>query len=527
MTGWRIADARASLALGAASTSACSHPARAIVADAPPDTPTDAPIDAPIDARAPSSVTITATVNSTRFVTREHMLAAAEMQISGEPLATEMGRDLGAYSRDQLPPNLYNDPQRQTSWIDLPGFSAAVESYEYSKQPMNFLAFESGAGTSLAYAPLVNPSSAAGSAANANLAAYVQHFAAGANTLGRFVFAAGTFPAGDGSDNPLGWPGIWPTAHVFASFDPASDPTSQLVLGCSITSDDDPLGSGSTLVCPDYECDASSLHLRDRASQIDHTITPGADGFSAWKYGLWVLNYLQIMHDAVENPVATVPPDQLSGVGSAGNLITGIGTDGSPTLPSTYLGSSDIEGFQAQLLILEIDARADDWLFHLTTRDGVSLTGFTSLSAALAYDEVSPLQWFPGAVTVAESDDGTGVPVPAYSLASADSSALDLIGTVMGYSEFFALTDASNPDVGGSQPAMAYFDGDPFPASDQTADGQATLFDRSLAMTRVAMIDLDRLHTDPATQLLVDDVHMTGAPPCAAPRSRPPPPRTR
>ena len=50
------------------------------------------------------------TVDSTRFVVREHMLAAGEMQISGEPLAEAMGRDLGGYSRDVLPPDLYTDP---------------------------------------------------------------------------------------------------------------------------------------------------------------------------------------------------------------------------------------------------------------------------------------------------------------------------------------------------------------------------------------------------------------------------------
>ena len=276
--------------------------------------------DAGVDGTgSPGTATITATVNRTRFVTREHMLAAGEMQISGEPLAEQMGRDLTAYSRDRLPTDLYHSIPLNTTWIDLPGFSTGVESYEYSKQPMNELAFESGAGTSLVYAPLVDFDAATGTAARAHLAALVQHFAAGAHTLGRFVFAAGTYPvgnasgnanptgAGDPTANELGWPGIWPTTHVFASFDPAIDPTGDVALQCAITSDDDPDGMiGSTLVSGDYECDASTLHLRSRATQIDATITPGADGFSAWKYGLWVLNYLQIMHDVNEAPVATV-----------------------------------------------------------------------------------------------------------------------------------------------------------------------------------------------------------------------------
>ncbi|HEY1814010.1 MAG TPA: hypothetical protein VGG74_16780 [Kofleriaceae bacterium] len=491
---------------------------------------------------AGSGVEITAVVDSKQFVVREHMLAAGEMQISGEPLAQTMGRDLTGYSRDLLPPNLYNDPVLGVAWIDLAGFSTGVESYEYSKQPMNFLAFESGAGTALVHAPLV--------AGISNLVDMMQHFAEGADTLDKWVFPAGTWPsmnpygdtnptgAGSGAANPLGWPGMWPTVHLFDSFDPTINPTSDIVLRCSISSDDTPqsAGSGSPAreLCADYECDASTLHLANRTMQIarsgsagprsapegergaviDGHITPGADGFATWKYGLWTLNYLQIMHDSTEAAVASVPAADLSGVGSAGNTIIGDDSTGTPTAPGTFLGSSDIEGFQAQMFILEVEARADDWLTSLTTGDGATLSGFTSIGAAESYGYASPLRWFPGSIAVAETDDpSTGFPIPAYSLASADSHALDLIGLAMGYSEFFALTDQANPDVGGSQPALAYFDGDPFPADNQLPDGEATLHDRALAMIRVAIVNLDRLHVDPASNIIVDDVTFSGTTP--------------
>jgi len=421
-------------------------------------------------------VAITAEVTSTRFVTREHMLAAAEMQISGEPFAEAMGRDLKSYSRVHLPTDL--SFATTPAAVDLAGFSTAIESYEYSKQPMNELAFESGAGTALAVTP-----------------ATIQHFAAGANTLGRFVFPPGTFPtnnpsgtvnpvgAGVGAENPLGWPGLWPTNHVFASFDPTIAPTSTALLECGITSDDDP-GKAGALGCADYECDATTLHLPDRAAQADFTITPGADGFSGWKYGLWTINYLQVMHDANEAPV----------------------------MENGFLGSSDIEGFQAQLFVAMLDARADDWLLRLSTADGTTLDGFGSLAAAVAYDYATPLRWFPGAIAVTETPAGT-FPSPSYTLASPDSHLLDAAGLVLAYSEAFALTDARNPDVGGAQPALAVFDGDPFPADDGAADGEATLHDRALAMLRVAIIDLDRIHADPATGVLVDDVQLAAASP--------------
>ncbi len=452
--------------------------------------------DAATGSNAADEVAVTAVVNSTRFVVREHMLAAGEMQISGEPFAEAMGRDLGGYSRDLLPTDLYTDPSLGFAWIDLAGFSTAVESYEYSKQPMNFLGFESGAGTSLSH-----------SARGANLAVSVQHFAAGSSALGKWVFPAGTYPlhnpvgntnptgTGKPENNPLGWPGIWPTVHLFQSFDPKIAPTAAVAQLCSISSDDSPAGLGTRELCGDYECDASALHLVDRSAQVDATIAPGSDGFATWKYGLWVLNYLQVMHDDQETAIDTVPEAELGLVGTPSYAIR--------------LGSSDIEGFQAAMFILEVDARADDWLARLTTSDGITLSGFATTADALAYDYARPLRWFPGQIAVTETAGSDGFPVPAYAIGSADSELLDLAGLALGYSEFFALTDRGNTDVGGSQPARVYFDGDPFASDDQLPDGEDTLHDRALAMIRVAVIDMDRMHS--AGGVLVD--HATAAGP--------------
>ena len=487
-----------------------SHASHGAAFDAPADVSPDAP---------PVAVTVTSSVDSTRFVTREAMLAAGEMQISGEPFAEAMGRTLAGYSRNLVPPDVYIDPAGIYG-VDLAGFSTAVESYEYSKQPMNELAFEAGAGTSLAHAPLVDTDGATGAAALAHLTAELRHLAESSNAWGKWVFPAGTFPAanafgdvnptgaGSGAQNPVGWPGMWPTAHVFASFDPTIEPTSAEALQCTIASDDNPNEAAGLLVSGDYECDATTLHLRDRAAQIDASITPGADGFSGWKYMLWVINYLQVMHNSV-TLVAAVPEADLAQVGVPGNSVAGIDDVGYPTAPGTYIGSSDIEGLQAALFILMVDARADDWLLHLTTADGTTLSGFTSIAAALAYDEAGPLRWFPGRIGVAETADGSGFPKPAYTLASASSDLLDQVGVAMGYAEAYALTDRANRDVGGSQPVRVYFDGDPFAADDQLANGDATLHDRALAMIRVAVVNLDRMHTDPASGLLVDQATAT------------------
>jgi hypothetical protein len=453
----------------------------------------------------------------TTFVTRDHFMAALEMQLSGEPFAESMGRDLGGYSRDfscqscTCDPSLYHDPALNggvaggpTARDDLAGFSSAVESYEYSKQPMNNIAFESGAGTALAFGPVLNAAGATGTAALRPLRDWVQGLAVGSNAVSRFVRSDVT------ADNPLGWPGLWPTLQPFASWDPSIKATSAST-GCSISSDDDPGASGS-LACNDYECDYTSLHLPNRASQVKMTIDPGSSGWAGWKEALWTLNYLQVMHDSTEAAVSQVPDEQLALVGTAGNTVVGADDTGAATAAGTFLGSSDIEGFQAGNFLQILDNQAAQWLTQLTTDDGATLGGFASLSAALAYGPASQLRWFPGSIAVTESDDASGFPRPTgYAVASPDSHLLDLAGMLGAYSSIYALTDQSNAQVGGSQPALAYFDGDPFPVQNQTPTGQPTLHDRALAVTRVLVVNIDRLHVDPASGVFVDDVALSGA----------------
>jgi hypothetical protein len=459
---------------------------------------------------------LTVTSVDTTFVTRDHFIASVEMQLSGEPFAEAMGRQLAGYSRDVVcqksvcSPDSYHDPALNggvaggpSGRIDLAGYSTAVESYEYSKQPMNNIAFESGAGTSLLFGPVMDTTGATGTDALAQLRAWEQMLGMEANTTARSFSATAT------PGNPIGWPGFWPTLQPFTQWNPAIRASSAST-GCTISSDDDPGASGA-LMCNDYECDYTTLHLPDRASQVSATIGPGASGWAGWKEALWALNYLQVMHDANESPVSTVPDDQLSLVGSAGNTVPGTDDQGASTAPGTFLGSSDIEGFQAGNFLQILDNQAAQWLTSLTTSDGTTLGGFSTLADALSYSDQSPLRWFPGAITVTETQDPSGFPRPTgYAIASPDSDLLDLAGLLGAFSSVYSLTDQSNVEVGGSQPARAYFDGDPFPVQNQTPTGAPTLHDRALAMMRVAVVNMDRLHADPATGIFVDDVGLAG-----------------
>ncbi|MBV9949264.1 MAG: hypothetical protein JOZ69_20615 [Myxococcales bacterium] len=445
---------------------------------------------------------LTVTAVDPTFVTEDHFIAGVEMQIAGEPFAQAMGRDLAGFSRDYAclgpvcSPSVYHDPAAAplpdggaSAVIDLPGFSSAVESYEYSKQPMNNVAFESGAGTSLLFGPVLNPTGATGAAALQIAEDWFSHIAGASNSATRFVKTPS-------ANDPLGWPGLWPTLQPFTSFRPTIQPTHGA--GCTISSDDNP-GVRGALTCEDYECDYTSLHLVDRAAQVSSTIGPGATGWFAWKEALWTLNYLQLMHDVREAPVMTVNPAQLANVGIPGNAIVGT------QLPGTYLGSSDIEGFQAGNFIQMLDNQTAQWLLELTTTDGAALGGFSSLAAALAYAPTDPLRWFPAAIQVTEVTDASGFPAPSgYAIKDPGSSLLDLAGMLGGYATAYALTDRANAEVGGSQPVRVYFDGDPFPVQNQIPDGEPTLHDRSLAMVRVLVVDMDRIHLDPSSGLFVD-----------------------
>ena len=163
------------------------------------------------------------------------------MQLAGEPFAEAMGRDLGGYSRDYVCQDSTSARRASTSTppiptpteqIDLPGYSSAVESYEYSKQPMNNIAFESGAGTSLLFGPVLNPTGATGP--DALQLAQTWFAQMGVESNARQPLREGRSPP----TTPLGWPGLWPTLQPFTSWNPAIAPTN--ATGCSLSSDDNP-----------------------------------------------------------------------------------------------------------------------------------------------------------------------------------------------------------------------------------------------------------------------------------------------
>lgn len=461
-------------------------------------------------------------VNS-RALVAEQMRAAIEMQISGEPLAEAAGRDIAGYLRYAMTPDQLQitTPMSVTNTTDLAGYSMAVESYEYSKMAMNHLSFESGAGLSLMYGPRLNPANQSGAAALGLLRLRIQSLA----LQSRAGAAGGASPwvvVPAPSDNPLnrlGFPGLWPQFAEFRAYDPAIEPSREVQTRCTpsganggITTTGKYAGSGPAATS-DYECNDNSLHLVDRDRQVEKVLAMDALGLSAWKQTLWVINYFQLLHDVVGTQLTMVDSADTTLIGQPGNAVLGdTGDPLAPALPGTYLGASDLEGFQGLVMADEIDNKAELLLKQLLTADGTTLGGFASIKAALGYDYLTPPRIFPHAVTVTEVPGVEGAesqPV-AFAILDGQSRLPDLTALLGAYSAFFALTDGKNPQIGGSLTVRPVFDGDPFAADNGLADGEQTAHDRALAMIKVALLNLDRLHFDPATGALCDSAQLSG-----------------
>ena len=413
-----------------------------------------------------------------------------------------------------------------------PGFSTGVESYEYSKQPMNNLAFESGAARrSCTRRSSTRRARPARPRPRTSLA-LVQHFAAGAQRArplrvpGRHVpgrqrerrrqpdrrgHRPRTRSAGPASGRPT---------HVFASFDPTIAPTSDVALACSITLRRRSRAAAGALelrrlrVRRDARCTCAIARRRSiRRSR------PAPTASRRWKYGLWVLNYLQVMHDATEAAVATVDAGRPRAASARrATRSSAPTTAGAPTARRHVPRLERHRGLPGA----DVHRRARQPRRRLARAPHDRPTarrssGFATLAGRARLRLRRAAALVPGADRGHRDRRRQRLSrSPRYALASADSDAArSASGSRWATRSSTRSPTRATRDVGGAQPALAYFDGDPFPADDQLADGEATLHDRALAMMRVALVDLDRLHADPASGVLVDDVTMTGATPRA------------
>ncbi len=482
--------------------------------------PTPLPYDAGTTASV-ARIPVQAELVSSHTDVQSLMFAAGEMQTSGEPFAQHFaGRNLNDYDRTYLPPDEYllpvegdaGDPDGAVfdpgfgavlpsggngmvlPIKDLFGFSTAVESYEYSKMHMNMVANQTTAGLSLANGPIL--ATRAEATPFARLVARASELLTNAGTdVGGYA----QLPApANNNQNYLGFAGLWPNFAPFASFDPTLAPNSDVIKSCTIAGGYGGIPTLNSRI-PEFECAYNSLHLPNRETQVTKSLVPAALGFSTWKEALWSIDFSGRLHDSASNLVNSVAASDMPLVGT--HLNTVVGTDPPGAASGTYLGSTPLENMWGLFMLDEMDNLAEYLVRTLNTADGATLSGFPTRLAATQYDYGSPLRWFPAATAVTESIDDSGVnPYPSLESASItdpSSRAVDLAALLLGNALFFGETDPRNAGVGQRIGLLLTFDGNPFPADDGVADGEATAHDRTLAILRVAFIDLDRMHTVP------------------------------
>jgi hypothetical protein len=464
-----------------------------------------APYDG-ISSPAVARVPVHSEVVSNRVDVLSLMFAGAEMQISGEPFANGFaGRNLADYDRTYLPTDEYILNNGGTSPIpmtDLFGFSTAVESYEYSKYYMNLEIQQTTAGVSLANGPVVAHEQGATSLDRLRSRMFTLLSSAGTDVGGYAVLPA---PMGN-NQNYLGFPGQWPAFLPFKSWDPTLAPSTMVVRSCTYKGGYGGLGFGTT-VDPLYECAYNTLHLPNRDAQVEKVIVPGVLGLAAWKEAIWAIDFAGRIHDSGSNQVTAVAPSDLPLVGQRGNQV--VATDPSGSAKGTYIGSSPLEGMWGLTMLAAMD-NAAEWLVSSgATTDGTTLGGFPTKADALSYDYSSPLVWFP-AVAVTEDQSDPFPAVSSLAISDATSRSVDLAALLLGHAMFFGMTDPRNAGVGQRIGLQATFDGDPFPADNGVADGEDTAHDRSLAVLRVAFVDLDRIHGDPTLGVFVDTATIAG-----------------
>ncbi len=336
---------------------------------------------------------LTATLVSHQFDVAEHMRASYEMQLSGEPFATLLGYKLTGFNRTLALTDQYLDPATGLQITDPLGYAMAVESYEYSKQPMNNLSFESGAGLSLQFGPVLNPDQVSGPGAYTLLLNRFQQFAA--ESISGGVPGKNLIVSPAPASNPLnyyGWPGLWPEFAEFSSFDPTIYPLPGGVNTCTFSGSLGALGYGGgvspfNLLIANYECDYNSLNLPFRDTQVNKTLTPEALGYVVQKQGIWSINYWGTLQDTGGHPIIQVATGDITSVGQPGNVVIGQYPDpNDPTgqrmldgAPGVYLGDIPMEGWQGLLMQEETDNKAELLLTQMLSTDGTMLVSAASL----------------------------------------------------------------------------------------------------------------------------------------------------
>ena len=373
-----------------------------------------------------------------KFVTRDQMLLANEINESGEPFAEALGYDL-----DDLDPMILNSP-------DSISYTLGIENYEYSRYQLGTVISRSGIGLHMMWAPVVKQQAAMepddfdGSFTGGTPNGFKEDDKL-MQTIMHFGMLANQTPP----QNP------WPQFAEFQSGDPHLPQA----------------------VASDFQMDFSTLRW-DR-ELMDKTLNLGAMGQTLMKQYLWAQDMLGGFHDSIDDGIT---PDGIITPDSAG----------SPNFDpfnNVYYGGSALDGFIGQVLTAE-SINKTKFLINTLAYDGTELTSVDPAT----YDPANGIKYFPHGISVTEGPVGEMLPpeTTGFEVSDASSDLFDQLSYLWGTLNFKNMMD---PDID-DETHYAYhtvFDGNPFPAP-MSQTGMPGPFDLMKGTSKVIFMNLMAMH---------------------------------
>ncbi len=388
--------------------------------------------------------------NTIKYITKDQMLLANEINESGEPFAEALG-----YNLDDLDPMVLNQP-------DSVAYTFGIENYEYSRYQLGTVISRSGIGLHMMWAPIImqkaaiEPAGFDGSFTGGTANGYNEDDELVKNMMHFAMLANGMPP-----QHP------WPQFAEFRSGNPHLP---------------------RKIDAQNYKHDFATLRW-DRG-QMDKTLNLAAMGQTLMKQYLWAQDMLGTFHDSLENevvPNGTVSPDF---------------PDSSAFDPNNnvFYGGDNLDGFIGQILTAEAINKVKFTIMNLAF-NGTSL----GMVDPATYNPANGILYFPHAIKVTESPVAAGLPPKASGFAVTDSTSnlWDQLSFLWGTLNF---QNMMNPNDSSDSQHLAYkavFDGDPFPAP-MSETGVPGPYDLMKGTGKVIFMNLAAMHFDSFAGTFVD-----------------------
>ena len=444
---------------------------------------------------------------STRVDTMQLMFAAGEMQTSGEPFAQNFaGRNLAYYDR-------YIIAARP---VPGPGPRPARALHQRTPTSSGSAARSSRTSTRSAHEHGGEPDGRGRVARErpAGRDAAGRHAArqAADRACEQLIFAAGTVVVGlrdarrAARGNPLndfGFPGLWPDCVAVPRASTRRwRPTRRSRTRARRSPDTAASSFFGNSPVNEYECAYNSLQPAETArAQIEPVIGPGILGYTTWKEALWGVDFTGRLHDSQREL------RHRGGAAGHGGRRHRRATRSWPSQPPGAAPGRLHRLDAARGHVGPADARRDRQRRRLAAvARSRPPTGRRSRASARSRrpsstTTASPLVWYPTAIAVTEDGDDA---LPRRRLARDPGRHEQRRRPRGARAGLLALLRddrrAQRRRRPADRPARSRSTARPSPPTTACPTARTRPHDRALAVMRVAFVDLDRIHADPATR---------------------------